>query len=138
MANTVTQRTIFGSGTEKRVNRSVVVQYVDTATGTITIADASTFTGPDGPDNANAVDYFSITSIQYDLSDGVSVVILFDATSDVPAITLSGQGELDFSKIGGLVDPKATGYTGDILATYAGMGAGDNIYLNFWLKKKQN
>ncbi len=133
MANTTDSRTIFNGN--RKLRRVVIETYVDTAAPTITLADASDFTGPDG---VNAVDYFAINKVKYDLSEGVSALIKFDATTDDEAVAVSGQGYFDFCSVGGLVDPQSTGTTGDVLATLAGMGAGDHATFDIELKKKQN
>jgi hypothetical protein len=60
----------------------------------------------------------SINKVEWSL-ENMNVKLLFDANTDDEGITLSGIGKYDFSKIGGIKNPKSTGYTGDImLATY--------------------
>lgn len=75
--------------------------------------DISTLTGPKGL----PVDYTSIQSIQYSVSDGDIVRLHWDHTTDDEILVLSSQGEFCFSHVGGLVDPKSTGGTGDILVS---------------------
>ena len=134
MANTTTQTTLFEHS--KKLVRVIQVDYVDTAAATdVVVADASAFTGPD---TVNPVDYFSIIKVEYDISEGGSALVEFNATTDSPALSLSGQGEYCFEDEGGFVDPKASGYNGDIQISYAGLGAGDHVWIKFTLKKKQN
>lgn len=62
-----------------------------------------------------------ITEIQWACT-GMNVGVLFDATTDSTATILSGQGWLkDLS----LIDPWASGHTGNILFTTVGASAGD-------------
>lgn len=64
------------------------------------------------------------------------VNILWDATTPVLAATLppNSVGELDFRDIGGLQDPKATGWTGDIKFTCSA----DDAYAITLVMKKKN
>ena len=73
----------------------------------------------------------SIESIHYTTS-GMSVDILWDATSDVVAWTVSGHGYLDFRSVGPLVNNGGSGVSGDIDFTTHGHTSGDvySIILN--------
>ena len=64
--------------------------------------------------------YLSLLECQYDLT-GFSAQLLWDATTDDELLSLSGASELDFRRIGGIVDPQSTGSTGDVLITTVGM-----------------
>jgi hypothetical protein len=66
-----------------------------------------------------------INKINYSIS-GMSVGILFDHTTDDQVLVLSGSGEKDFTKEGGLADPASSGGTGDILFTTYGHAANDS------------
>lgn len=57
---------------------------------------------------------------------GMDVRILFDATTNDHALTLSGDNMFDFRSVGPIVDPESTGSTGDILFTTVGATAGDS------------
>lgn len=53
----------------------------------------------------------------------LSGTLLWDATTDVTAITLNNPGgEVDFSSFGGLINNAGTGITGDIMLTTTGTG----------------
>jgi hypothetical protein len=68
---------------------------------------------------------------------GMAVNILWDATTPVLALPIpaDASGEHDFTSIGGLVNPKATGYTGDIKFTTVGHTAGDSYLIVLQLRK---
>lgn len=68
---------------------------------------------------------------------GMGVRLLWDATSDVFAVGLGADdsGCLDFTEIGGLVNTKATGYTGDVVFTTIGHAAGDSYTVILVLSK---
>lgn len=65
-----------------------------------------------------------IMKIHYQLDAGMTAVLLWDADSDVTAITLAAgaDGDLDFAKFGGLINNAGTGVTGDIKLTTTGTG----------------
>jgi len=63
---------------------------------------------------------------------GMGVIVEWDATTDVVACVLQGNGVIDYKKIcGGLTNNAGAGITGDIFFTTHGHGAGDtyNIIL---------
>ena len=60
------------------------------------------------------------------ITSGMDVRILFDHTTDDHVMTLSGYGEADFSRFGGIKDPSSAGGTGNILFTTVGHTAGDS------------
>lgn len=70
---------------------------------------------------------------------GMGVDVLWDATTDVLAYHLP-QGTSDshdfLKRIGGLSDPKASGYTGIIKFTTLGAEAGDRYAITLYLSKK--
>jgi hypothetical protein len=60
----------------------------------------------------------TINKVDWALSN-MNAKLLFDADTDDAGITLSGTGKYDFSAVHGIKNPRAAGYTGDImLATY--------------------
>ena len=65
-----------------------------------------------------------IDKIVYDVSSPLNAVLLWDATTDVEIIKLSGYGEFDASKFGGLVNNAGSGITGKILLTTTGYASG--------------
>ena len=56
---------------------------------------------------------------------GMSVSILYDATTDDRMLLLQGDGVMDFRDIGGLVNPTSAGATGDVIFTTTGHTSGD-------------
>ena len=112
------------------VGRVVVVRWdgvLDTSLeSAVKKVDASTFTDSEG----KVADAASIMSIDYDIGIGVDAVqLLFDATANDVALTLNpGSGNMDFTKFGGISNPKSTGYTGDILLTNTGTVGTDFTY----------
>ena len=57
--------------------------------------------------------------------EGFSANLIWDATTDVPALKLmSGRVEQDFRRFGGLVNDSGTGKTGDILISTYGSATG--------------
>lgn len=75
-----------------------------------------------------------IRSVKYDIF-GMSVSILWDATTDVPALILAGYGKQDFYKTGIVPNNAGAGKTGDVLFTTNGASAGDTYSVTLDLVK---
>tara|TARA_R110000824_G_scaffold351386_1_gene538435 strand:- start:320 stop:703 length:384 start_codon:yes stop_codon:yes gene_type:complete len=124
MADVVTSRTLFDG------DKKVVINLTNISDGSgeaaVKKVDISSLT-PVGT-------HFSIEKIQYSVYIG-SVTLLFDASTDDTAITLSGSGTKDYTQIGGITDPKSSGYTGDIMLTTDAFGATSTYDLTITLKK---
>lgn len=125
MADAVSSQILIDS------ERNVVMKFTNVSDGTgeaaVLKVDVSTLQG--------APDKVKIVGIDYDIS-GMSVNVLWDATTDVPAIVLApGQAQMDYSKIGGLINNAGTGVTGDILFTTIGHSAGDTYSIILRMKK---
>ena len=88
-----------------------------TGESAVTKIDTTALTGPSGV----PATYLIIEDIQWSISGFTSVNLLFDATTDDVAATLSGVGQRTFPQ--GLKDPKSTGSTGKLLLTSYGAGA---------------
>ena len=119
--------------------RNHIVRLQNTSDGTgesaVVKVDASTLVGP--IKNA-APSYFAIKNVQYDISGFTAVNLLFDATTDDAALTLSpGQGYMDFDDMGNFNDPQSTGTTGDIVLTTVGAAAAATYDITLHLIKKQ-
>lgn len=128
MADAVTSQILVDSAT------NVVMKLTNISDGTgeaaVLKVDVSTLTG--------APDKVKITGIDYDIS-GMSVNLLWDATTDVTGIVLApGQAQMDFTKIGGLINNAGTGVTGDIMLTTIGHSAGDTYSIVLHMKKKSS
>jgi len=99
--------------------RNAVVELVgnlDTSAATFTVAPAITlaeFTNNDpipGP-----LTGFSLEWVQYSISDGLAIQLLWNATTDRLMVGLSGHDNLDFRPAGGLQPvPGDVGYDGEI------------------------
>jgi len=117
--------------------RYAVIKFTsdgDTETAVLKV-DVSTLTFDplDGP-----VTNVRIEDIWYDIF-GMQVVILWDATTDVPAWILTpGQFRQEFRTFGGLPNNAGTGKTGDILFTTVGAAAGDSYSIVMRLIKGHN
>jgi hypothetical protein len=63
--------------------------------------------------------------------NGFNAVLLWDATTDVPIISLEGDKSFhhDFSQYGGIVDNGGAGRTGDILITTTGIATTDSGFI---------
>ena len=126
MADTVQVDTTFEGS--KRL--TVQLQNYSDGTGETDVVkiDASTY--------ADA-DYFSLQEVQYDIGGFTGVIIKFDATTDDEGVYLpTGSGYKNFASFGGKVDPKSTGWTGDILLSTVGAAADATYDIVLHLKKK--
>jgi hypothetical protein len=84
-------------------------------------------------------DYYSIQEIQYDIGGFTGVTIKFDATTDDEGVYLpTGTGYKNFGSMGGLPDPKSTGWTGDILVSTVGAAADATYDILIHVKKKRS
>lgn len=133
MANTITKQTLLDG------DRNLVVKITiegdgsgeESASSLIDISDYTSGTG-----RVDDLDTVRINCISGHLS-GFAIDLLWDATTNV--IIATYQGEFDdkcSGGYGGLNNPKPTGYTGDILFTTTGLGAGDKGYLILEMVKK--
>lgn len=77
----------------------------------------------------------AIKAVRYDIF-GMSVSIIWDATTDVTALILSGFGKQDYKKVGFIPNNAGAGKTGDILFTTNGASAGDTYSIELHLIKK--
>lgn len=125
MADAVTSQTLVDG------ERNVVMKFtnISDATGEAAVlkVDVSALSG--------APTSVKITKIEYDISN-MAVNILWDATTDVTAIVLSGgQNTLDFSDMGGLINNAGAGVTGDINFSTILAGANDTYSIILHMKK---
>tara|TARA_R100001224_G_scaffold43808_3_gene25222 strand:- start:342 stop:740 length:399 start_codon:yes stop_codon:yes gene_type:complete len=120
MADTFTEK-VIEDGPRKLV-KSFAYTYVDTGQSAVLAIDVSGLnTRQDGTVCTN----LRINKIWFS-TIGLSLKILFDASTDTLAVELPSdyQGEFDFSSFGGLLN-SATSPTGDIRFTTVGHGSGD-------------
>ena len=120
MADTVTSQTILDTPYR------LVMKFTNVSDGTgesaVQKVDVSAFTAGSRIDSTtvSTCTDVRIDRIYYNNS-GMSVKLLWDATTDVEAIHLKDtQGEFDFSSFGGLKNNSGSGKTGDIMFTTVG------------------
>lgn len=131
MADTVDSKVLF-AGTRRRV---VKLTNISDGTGESDVVkvDVSALIGPDG----SAPTSVAIEEVQWSIQGFTSVRFEFDATTDDEALTLSaGNGFMNFRDVGGVVDPKSTGTTGDLLLTTAGAVSGATYDITLVLRLK--
>lgn len=93
--------------------------------------DKSTLVGQNGLEPSKLV----VEKIQFS-TDGMSVRLFWDHTTDDEICTLAGHGTRDWTSVGGLIDPASTGGTGDILFTTVGHTSGDSYDITLHLRLK--
>lgn len=131
MANTIDTRTIHDG------NRNLVVEafILGDASGEETATQLIDVSGYAG----HGVDWdeVAVTKIVHSLT-GFSVNLLWDATTDDEFAQISGDnaGTLDYSDVGGLINPGSTGFTGDIMFTTIGLGSGDKGNIVLHMRKR--
>lgn len=129
MADAVDVLTVF-AGRRRRVVRLTNLSD-GTGESAVVKVDKSAITGPDGTEPGRIV----VEKIQYSI-EGMSVRLFWDHTADDEIVTLVGQGELDWTCCGGLIDPASAGDTGDIILTTNGHTAGDSYDITLHLRLK--
>jgi len=128
MANTITQRTLLGGGTDRDIVRLIhIISDGSEETDTI-IFDNSTF--------CNNVTKGALMSI---MASGASALLRleWDQTTDSPIIAVdpSQNPNFCFEAFGGISNPGATGATGDIVLTTANLDAGDEVTIIIKVKQ---
>lgn len=121
MADTVDTNNIFTG------SRRVVRRYTNVCDGTgesaVVKLDVSTLIGPDG---RTAPTTCGIEWIQWSIKGFTLVSLFWDATTDDEIAKLTGNGYSEYGGKGSyLVDPRSTGFTGDVILTTAGNVSGD-------------
>lgn len=133
MADVVDTRVLF-NGTRKYSARFTNVSDATGESAVVKI-DISTLIGPNGVDAPTAV---KLTEVEWSIQGFTSVRLLWDHTTDDEIVVLApGNGYASYEGVGGLMDPRSTGGTGDVLLTTAGAisGASYDITVVFELKK---
>jgi hypothetical protein len=131
MADSVNTNVVF-KGTRK-----VTLQLSNLSDGTGEAAvvkfDASTYTMSNGA----APSAFIIESVIWAIQGFSGVRLYFDATTDDEAVFLPvGFGYFDWQDKGGVMDPKSSGTTGDIVLTTAGAVAGATYDITMTVRLK--
>jgi len=131
MADAVTSQTLIDQ------DRVVVMKFTNISDGTgesaVTKVDVSALSAPAG----KVCSGVSILRI-YASTEGMGVDILWDATTDVPAITLAANQAYEFmlDDFGGIWNNSGAGKTGDIQFTTIGATAGDRYTIVLYMTKK--
>ena len=112
MANTITGPAIQFQGERKLINTCFVTADGGSASS-ITLVDVSALT-PSGGNNCTRV---ALNKIWYQGAGAAnaSATMAWDATTDVPFLSLNYDNNFDFSSFGGLQNTQAAGYSGDVL-----------------------
>lgn len=122
MANTVTQRTLFGGASDKNIYRMIHIVSDGSEATDLVIYDNSAFIGN--------VTKGCLKQIWVSGDAGV-MRLEWDQTADSPAFTVvpGGVDHVDFRHFGGIHNPGGTGATGDLVLTTADLDAGDEFSL---------
>ncbi len=122
MANTVTQRTLMGGGSDKNIYRLVHIISDGTEESDLVVYNNSDFVADTAKGNLK----------QIWVSGDASVIRLeWDQTADSPAFTCvpGGVDHIDFRHFGGISNPNGSGATGDLVLTSVDLDAGDELSL---------
>lgn len=122
MANTITQRTLLGSGSDKIIVRSIHIVSDGSEESDLIVYDNSTF--------VNDVTKGRLLSVWVSGSDCIAR-LEWDQSTDAPVFTAnpSNGGHWCFEKFGGIANPNGSGATGDLLLTTASLDSGDELIL---------
>jgi len=133
MANTITGPAIQFQGDRKLINTCFVLADGGSASS-ITLVDVSTLT----PSGGNSCTRVALNKIWYQGAGAAnaSATIAWDATTDVPFLSLNYDNNFDFSSFGALQNTKATGYTGDVLLEIPATSVAGQEYVVWceWIK----
>lgn len=80
--------------------------------------------------------YTAIDRIEYSVFGMNYVTLEWEHTTDDEIAVLSGQGVLDWSQLGGSVDPRTAGGTGDIVLTTDGAVDGSGYDITIYVRPK--
>lgn len=126
MTNTVTQRTLFGSGSSHLVVRSIHI-----------VSDGSEETDLVVYDNSALINDVTRGKLIKVQASGSSCIcrLEWDQSTDSPIASFDPAytQELCFRKFGGVSNPNATGATGDIVLTTANLDSGDEVTLFLYI-----
>lgn len=122
MVNTVTQRTISGSGSDRNIIRIIHIVSDGSEESDLVVYDNSAF--------INDVSKGSLQEVWLSGSDCVAR-LEWDQSTDSPAFAgnPSTGGYWDFSSFGGVPNPNGTGATGDLVLTTSSLDSGDELML---------
>lgn len=131
MADAVTSETIF-NGERRKIFHFTNISDATGESG-VTKVDISTLTFNKG----TVPTYSAIDMIDYNIQGMSSVRLHWDHTTDDEiAIMPAGMGTIHFEAIGGKVDPRTTGGTGDVLLTTNGQVSGGTYDITIYMRPK--
>jgi len=120
MVNTVTQRTLIGSGSDRNILRSIHISSDGTEEADLVVYDNSTF----------IADTSKGALLEMWVSGSDCIVRLeWDQSTDSPAFVANPSTGTywDFRSFGGVTNPNGTGATGDLVLTTSNLDAGDEL-----------
>ena len=133
MADVVTSQTLIDGA------RTTVMAFTNVSDGNgesaVAKVDASALQGMGGPMGSSVSTDLRISQVWYSV-DGMNVDILWNATTNVLALSLFSDGHLDFRGFGGLQNNAGSGVNGDILFTTRNHTSGDTYSIILELTKK--
>lgn len=130
MADTVDSKVVF-SGTRKRTMKFTNISDGTGESGVVKV-DISTLVGPNG----RAPTAVKVLEILWSIQGFTSVRLHWNHTTDDEIAVLTGTGYMDFSGVGGLMDPRTAGDDGDILFTTANLTSGNTYDITLVLQLK--
>jgi hypothetical protein len=133
MAATVTNTTLEVQDPKKFAAVHLTNIYVDTAETAAVKIDKSGLIGPDGTEPSK----LTIMSIRWAIQGYTYVKVLWDHTTDITALLLTGEGSIDFTDmhINGLQDT-GSGETGDLCITTIGTTATSTYDITIVVRKE--
>ena len=129
MAVTATAQTIHDGPRNLVVKLQLVGDGTDVTA--LKVIDASTYSNPTPGAGAS----LKVVKVQWQL-DNFIATLLWDASTDVEFLIMEGEGERDFSDIGGLINNAGSGITGDIMMTTVGNANTEDGTIVLHMKKR--
>lgn len=122
MANTITQRTLLGGGSERNIYRMIHIVSDGTEETDLVVYDNSAFIANTSKGSLRQV-WLS--------GDASTIRLEWDQTADATAFCGSADNGIyfDFRGFGGIGNPGGAGATGDLLLTTSDLDAGDEVFL---------
>lgn len=134
MANVTAKQIINDGPRNHTVKLTGVLDTVDVAS--TVILDPSTMSSITTQGNTPPTRIF-VDRIEYDISDGLNVDLLWDATTPLLMASLYGRGAFKESHTGGFPDNSGAGITGSLRLQTRGFQAGTpaSYTITLWCKK---
>jgi hypothetical protein len=130
MANAVASQIIIDGARNAVVKTDLLLDTSDLAATDVVDPAALSSLGPIN----GACSRVNVYRILYDIEDTLTVNLFWDATADVIMWRLTGRGEIDLRKSGGLPNNAGAGITGKIQMTTQGWSASAILAATFTLE----